>query len=193
MNAKDRKPASRRLARHEVELWRQVTRHVKPMPGKNVPAADPEAGPAQPVAPAAKPAPAPTVRMQSPHVKPLAPLEHRLLRKLSRGSSDPEARIDLHGMRQAEAHHRLRQFLQRAYADGLSLTLVVTGKGSVGAPDAIFDERGVLRRMLPHWLAAPDLRHIVLGFTEAARRHGGGGAFYVRLRAPGSRGAGRSP
>jgi DNA-nicking Smr family endonuclease len=64
--------------------------------------------------------------------------------------------------------------------------LVVTGKGSKDGLDFSHDERGVLRRMVPHWLAAPDLRHIVLGFTEAARRHGGEGALYVRLRSSNS-------
>jgi DNA-nicking Smr family endonuclease len=39
-----------------------------------------------------------------------------------------------------------------------------------------------LRRMVPHWLAEADLRHLVLGFEEASRGHGGSGALYVRLR-----------
>ncbi|MEQ4597219.1 MAG: Smr/MutS family protein, partial [Methylobacteriaceae bacterium] len=42
--------------------------------------------------------------------------------------------------------------------------------------------RGVLRRSVPHWLRGPELRGLVLGFEEAARHHGGGGALYVRLR-----------
>ncbi|MFN3890035.1 MAG: Smr/MutS family protein [Beijerinckiaceae bacterium] len=86
-------------------------------------------------------------------------------------------------MRQAEAHQRLRAFLQRAHADGLRLILVVSGKGAGSPSYSHQDERGVLRRMLPHWLGAPDMRHIVLGFAVAMRRHGGEGAFYVQLRA----------
>jgi DNA-nicking Smr family endonuclease len=39
-----------------------------------------------------------------------------------------------------------------------------------------------LRRIVPHWLGAPDLRAVVLGFEEAGRAHGGAGALYVRLR-----------
>jgi DNA-nicking Smr family endonuclease len=36
--------------------------------------------------------------------------------------------------------------------------------------------------MVPHWLRDAGLRTIVLGFEEAARRQGGAGALYVRLR-----------
>ena len=64
--------------------------------------------------------------------------------------------------------------------DGVRLH-VVTGKGGPTYDDA-FSERGVLRRSVPHWLRAPELRTVVLGFEEAARHHGGAGALYVRLR-----------
>lgn len=190
MDTGERKASSiRRLARQELELWREVTRHVKPMPGKSAPIV--ATGVPAPL-PASTPSPLARTGSSLPkspgsQIKPLAPLEHGLLRKLSRGRSDLDARIDLHGMRQAEAHRHLRSFLQRAHADGLTLTLVVTGKGVDAGETHRYEERGVLRRMLPHWLSAADLRHIVLGFTEAARRHGGEGAFYVRLRAANSR------
>jgi DNA-nicking Smr family endonuclease len=39
-----------------------------------------------------------------------------------------------------------------------------------------------LRRNVPHWLRAAELRPLVLSIEEAARPHGGGGALYVRLR-----------
>ncbi len=61
--------------------------------------------------------------------------------------------------------------------------LVITGKGAPGGergPDGA--ERGVLRRMVPHWLAAADMRAVVVGFEEASRGHGGAGALYVRIR-----------
>ena len=43
-------------------------------------------------------------------------------------------------------------------------------------------QRGVLRRSVPLWLAQPDLSQIVLSYGAAGTRHGGAGAFYVRLR-----------
>jgi DNA-nicking Smr family endonuclease len=35
---------------------------------------------------------------------------------------------------------------------------------------------------VPHWLAAPELAHLVVSFSPAPRRLGGEGALYVRLR-----------
>ncbi len=106
-----------------------------------------------------------------------------------------DGRIDLHGMTQHDAHLALRAFLVSAQMRGAKTVLVITGKGfreSRGEPHlshanlhaAHFgeQERGVLRRRVPQWLAEPGLRDIVLGFDEAHRSHGGGGALYVRLR-----------
>jgi DNA-nicking Smr family endonuclease len=35
---------------------------------------------------------------------------------------------------------------------------------------------------VPQWLAAPEMRTLVVGFETAARGHGGEGALYVRVR-----------
>ena len=135
-----------------------------------------------------KPAPEPprpvtAAPYQAPpqHHAPSAGLERTAKVGLRRGRLAIEARIDLHGMVQAEAHAALTGFLLRARAAGHAYVLVVTGKGGPGYSEA-FAERGVLRRSVPHWLRSAELRGIVLGFEEAARHHGGGGALYVRLR-----------
>jgi DNA-nicking Smr family endonuclease len=118
----------------------------------------------------------------APVPPPLAPgLERRVRLALRRGALQVDARIDLHGMYQAQAHDALIGFLMRARASGHTNVLVVTGKGGLGYDDA-FSERGVLRRSVPHWLRASEMRSVVLGFEEAARHHGGAGALYVRLR-----------
>ena len=109
-------------------------------------------------------------------------LERSERRGLQRGTLPIEARIDLHGLYQADAHAALTAFLMRARAAGCARVLVVTGKGSEKGSDEAFAERGVLRRSVPHWLRGPELRGLVLGFEEAARHHGGAGALYVRLR-----------
>ncbi len=86
-------------------------------------------------------------------------------------------------MNQAEAHQALRGFLRHSQARGAKLVIVVTGKGGpLDEPAFLGQERGVLKRLAPHWLREPDLRGIVLGFEEAGRAHGGSGALYVRLR-----------
>jgi DNA-nicking Smr family endonuclease len=96
-----------------------------------------------------------------------------------------EARLDLHGMKQREAHSALRRFLKSAQGKGYRHVLVITGKGAVTDTRRSFyeeDERGVLRQAVPHWLAAPDLAPVVVSFAPAPRRLGGEGALYVRLR-----------
>ena len=109
---------------------------------------------------------------------PLAPLGRKQRSRLSRGRSDIDARLDLHGMTQVRAHHALLGFLQRAHHDGLTFVLVITGKGKVGDEA----ERGVLRRQVPQWLSLPEFRSLVVGFEEAHIGHGGEGALYVRIR-----------
>jgi DNA-nicking Smr family endonuclease len=120
-----------------------------------------------------------------------APLERRLRQRLARGQHPIDAVIDLHGMRQDEAHAALRGFVRSSQAAHYSVVLVVTGKGGQGmaGPGHLFEERGVLRRVVPHWLRLPDLRGAVVGFEEAAAHHGGAGALYVRLRKPGRGGS----
>lgn len=114
-------------------------------------------------------------------------LDRRTEQRLRRGQATVDGRIDLHGMTQRAAHSALRAFLHSAQQRGWRLVLVITGKGapegeSSGKPGQA--PRGVLRRQVPHWLSAPDLRPLVVGYREAHIRHGGGGALYVRLRRP---------
>ena len=115
---------------------------------------------------------------------PLAPIERPLLRKISRGQQAIDAVLDLHGLRQHEAHERLRRFLHQSQVNHARLVLVVTGKGTSPAKthDGEGHGKGVLRRLVPDWLRMPDLRAVVLGFEEAAPHQGGSGALYVRLR-----------
>jgi DNA-nicking Smr family endonuclease len=98
---------------------------------------------------------------------------------LARGRAAVDARIDLHGMTQAEAYGALLRFLHRAQASGAKFVLVITGKG---APPGTHEGRGILRRQVPLWLGLPEFRVCVLGFDVAAVGHGGDGALYVRLR-----------
>ena len=72
----------------------------------------------------------------------------------------------------------MRAFIFRAYDQGLRAILVITGRGVQGS--------GILRRRAPDWLAAPDLRHIVAGFSESHQRHGGEGALYVAIKRKGA-------
>lgn len=125
---------------------------------------------------------------------PLAQFEKKRQRRIASGRMAIEARLDLHGMRQSDAHNRLRAFLLRAAEKGYSTVLVVTGKGGPGPqkPDDLASsfaepERGVLRRSVPIWLEQAELRALVTSFTAAAIQHGGEGALYIHLRKFGAR------
>jgi DNA-nicking Smr family endonuclease len=172
----------------DAELWARVARSAQPIAkGRIAPAAAPPPKPrpkqkttdTQPPKPAPKPVPksAPTARGEA--------LDRQTARQLERGKLPVEARLDLHGMRQREAHAALKRFLKSAQGKGYKHVLVITGKGAAADTTRPFyesDERGVLRQAVPHWLAAPDLALVVLSYSEAPRRLGGEGALYVRLR-----------
>jgi DNA-nicking Smr family endonuclease len=176
---------------HETdeELWARVARSAKPLgKGRVHKLAPPKPRSAKPPAketatPPAKTTPKPAVK-QPPAVRGAA-LDRQTARQLERGRLAVEARLDLHGMRQREAHAALRRFLKSAQGKGYRHVLVITGKGAAVDTTKPFyesDERGVLRQAVPHWLTAPDLAHVVLSYAEAPRRLGGEGALYVRLR-----------
>lgn len=173
---------TRLLKPEERALWQQVVRAVTPLRPR---APEPEAPVVPPVpepeAPAPSVAPPAVARPAVPKPPPLAPLEPKVRRRLNRGA-EVDARIDLHGLTQANAHRRLHLFIVEAQARGHSLVLVITGKGDGERVLAGLSERGVLRRAVPLWLGEPALRPYVVGFETAARHHGGDGALYVRIR-----------
>jgi DNA-nicking Smr family endonuclease len=175
----------RRLSDEEIALWTEVARSVSRRRGASLPMASKPLAPKSPAPPNAEAAATPEPRRAKPGALPLAPIERRLKRELARGRGAIDGAIDLHGMTQAEAHQALRGFLRHSQTRGARLVIVVTGKGGpLDEPAPWGQERGVLRRLAPHWLREPDLRPIVLGFEEAGRAHGGSGALYVRLRRP---------
>ena len=121
----------------------------------------------------------------------LASFDRRTAQKLGRGQSEPEARIDLHGETLENARFALLHFLSSRRMQGMRLVLVITGKGASpfarhtlhGIKHFNTPEReGKIRRELPFWLEETQFRVHVVGFQPSHPRHGGGGAFYVRLR-----------
>lgn len=167
----------RGLTEADRALWRAYAAEVAPLPGRELPPAPPAPPAPVVVAPAPpSPAPSPAPRWSPPDIAvntPPSGLDDRRWRDLRRGRIRPERSIDLHGRRAQEAHGAVRAFLADAYADGLRCVAVITGRGSS-------TEGGVLKRELPHWLNAPDLRRILLG---AAHPHSANtGAVHLLLR-----------
>ena len=172
----------RQVSDEEQALWRTVTRTVSPLRRHRKDAAPATQHAEPPPKPTAKtPVPHPVAIASKPVPKPkepaLAPIDRRSKQKLARGTQAIDARIDLHGRTQGEAHAALLRFLHRAQATGAKTVLVITGKG--GGRDG---GHGVLKRQVPMWLALPEFRGLVVGFGDAAIGHGGEGALYVRVR-----------
>lgn len=207
MKPRDGKPARPRplLSEEDRALWEHATRTLAPIKSTKAHVIDvaprPPAMPADNGTAAGRRADEGTAKKNSrltaavPAVRQrpapdLARFDRKAASRLRRGVTDIEARLDLHGMRQSEAHSALRTFLLGCQGRGLKWVLVITGKGVLARRDAhglepsggIEREIGVLRRNVPRWLAEPELRAIVVSYESAALHHGGEGALYIHLR-----------
>jgi len=170
--------------KEDHELWERVKRSARPLHSNrasaefkaeigemNIPRPQPVRGEPRVMRPMI---PEPLVKIS------LAPkpslLDQSVTRKIAKGRTGIEARIDLHGMTQSQAHSRLHFFLENAYQSGKRTVLVITGKGTRG--------EGILKQAVPRWLAEPEFRKYAMGYHEAHVAHGGSGALYVRIRNP---------
>ncbi len=150
------------------EVWHAAMRDVKPLPGRTRPSASrPER--AAPVEP-------PAIALTPPPLDRFAGIDRANAERLKRGMHRIEARLDLHGMTQVEAHRALAAFLEGQRAAGRRCVLVITGRGL--GPNG----PGVLKTAVPRWLEEADLRRHVLAMTPAQPRDGGTGAIYLLLR-----------
>ncbi len=175
----------RRLSAEEAELWAETMAEIEPLSkqdqdhnqhhDQDTPTAGAERVVARPPAAGAETPPAPSLPDLAPGRTP--GLDKRTAQRLRRGQLKVEAKLDLHGLTQDEAHGALVDFLISAQGAGKRCVLVVTGKGLTPR-----GESGVLRTMLPRWLNTPPLRERVLALQGAQPRHGGTGAFYVMLK-----------
>ncbi len=179
-------------------LWDEVRKTAAPLRHRK-PKAAAVAGPPREVPPA-RAAKASVSNPAALAMRPLQPvfqapgltgLDRRTAQKLTRGKVAIDAKIDLHGLGVEEARHHLLQFLATARLRGHRTILVITGKGASPYAGATLhgrthfdvpERQGRLRRRLPQWIAEQEFGQHVTGFQPAHPRHGGGGAFYVRLR-----------
>jgi len=169
--------------RHEdEEIWERVKRTTKPLHTNHAPHEFQSAMVTLEVTRPVQIKPNPRVvrpYRQEPEISAsLAPkpnlLDQSTTRKISKGKINIDSKIDLHGMRQTEAYSRLYRFIEMAYATGRRTILVITGKGVKG--------EGILKTMVPRWLAEPSFRLMVSAYNESHVSHGGSGALYVRIR-----------
>ena len=182
----------------DFDLWLEAAKTVKPLRARvRSSAARPTAK--SPVPPAATrklvslPS-VPHVHLPTPLHKPppqITGLDRRTTQKLTRGQVEIERRLDLHGTGIEMARVNLLGFLRDAQAMGTRNVLVITGKGDSpysrhtlhGSGHFHAPERaGRLRRLVTEWFHESEFRSLVAGFQPAHPKHGGGGAYYVRVR-----------
>lgn len=158
----------------ERALWHHATRDVKPIKGRHARQAAAETAPEPKAEIMTAPVhPVPRLRAKKSDVNvavPSAGLDRRSAQRLKRGQMPIEARLDLHGMTQVEAHHALDRFIAQSHAAGRRAVLVITGKS------------GVLYGAVPRWLEDSENRARILAASRAQAQHGGAGALYLLLR-----------
>ncbi|MEY4270701.1 MAG: hypothetical protein RLZZ58_1917 [Pseudomonadota bacterium] len=187
----------RRLTGEERRLWGRVAATIKPITPKRADdAADFSAAidmpplpvrgkAAKPQAPAA--APPPTARPIRPATLARATLDSHWDRRLRRGLVHPDLTVDLHGHTLASAHALLDAMIERAWARGARVVLVIAGRVRPGADRVPTQHgearpRGAIRAALPDWLAHGPHADRIAATRPAHVSHGGGGAVYVVLR-----------
>ena len=168
----------RRLAPDDIGLWWRAVQDIAPLPGRSphLNRSRPghiEAGetPAVQSQAPAKPSPTPA---PLPPLDRFAGIDRATAERLKRGRRTIEARLDLHGLTQAEAHQALAHFIAGSRAAGRRCVLVITGRGRFSG--------GVLKEAVPRWLNEAGLRRHLLAIAPAQPQHGGNGALYVLLR-----------
>lgn len=191
------KPPAGGLSPEDQRLWDHIAGQIKPLSGRDrlysrmaellreEATKEEEQGRQAPPQKRRRAATAPTTpAVSAPPPRPQPELTHgsragvdrRRAERLSRGKLPIEATLDLHGLRQGEAHRRLEHFLADSQAAGRRCVLIVTGKGLHK------EDGGVLRANVPRWLNEAPNRARVLSFDYAQQKHGGTGALYVLLR-----------
>ncbi len=164
--------------RPEARLFETAMRDVEPLAGRNLASDKTDAPPPANTGRAAAPPPPPSRPAAMPELRAgiAADLDARTMERLRRGRIRPEARLDLHGMTQHEAHLAVADFIAASRGAGRRCVIVITGRGRAKLGG------GILREQTPRWLNLQPARGSILGFAEAQPRDGGSGALYVLLR-----------
>jgi DNA-nicking Smr family endonuclease len=176
---------------HDRNLWDEVARSIRPLGKRALKMSGSSVSlPKQALQILPQKASAPKISLNKSPPQ-ITGFDRRTEQKLMRGKVEIESRLDLHGMGLEEARMRLLDFISHRRKQGFRLVLVITGKGAspfsghtLHGRDHFYapEREGRLRRQLPEWLHEAPFRVHVSGFQQAHPRHGGGGAFYVKLR-----------
>jgi DNA-nicking Smr family endonuclease len=193
----------RKLTEKEHRMWMRVAKSIRAMPKE-----EPKAENIAPQLPSDPPEPEQSDKPERPHARTHAtsddlekliggfasprkaaetranltkqknmsglPADRVHERRVRRGRVPFGSTLDLHGHTQISGRAELIKFVAWHRSQGETSVLVITGKGR--------DGEGILRRRFLEWIAEPDLRVHVSGYSRANQKHGGDGAFYLFLK-----------
>jgi DNA-nicking Smr family endonuclease len=166
--------------RSDRALWQEVVRDARPLRNRAIPVSPVPIQLPEPRLPEPRPTLPEQHHPSSPHIPASldqsSGIDRANSERLKRGLHKIEARLDLHGLTQPEAHRELVAFIGASRDAGRRCVLVITGRG-LGPSGP-----GVLKSSVPRWLEEPELRRHVLAIAPAQPHHGGSGATYLLLR-----------
>ena len=92
----------------------------------------------------------------------------------------PFQKIDLHGLTVDEAYQKVLSYLKTSFKKKNLLHIVITGLGNKSQGEEFFT--GKIRKQFPQWLDTEPFQQIVKSYSPCKIKHGGLGAFYIKLR-----------
>lgn len=89
-------------------------------------------------------------------------------------------KVDLHGHTVDEAYQKVYLYLKSNFKKKILLHIVITGLGNKSDGEEFFT--GKIRKQFPQWLETEPFQQIVKSYSPCKIKHGGLGAFYIKLR-----------
>ena len=89
-------------------------------------------------------------------------------------------KIDLHGHTVDEAYQIVLSYLKTNSKKKNLFHIVITGLGNKSQGEEFFT--GKIRKQIPQWLDTEPFQQIVKSYSPCKIKHGGLGAFYIKLR-----------
>ena len=94
--------------------------------------------------------------------------------------------LDLHGYRLEQANNVIEQFILKAFEEGVSKLIIVTGKGihsDVEKDPYVSKDLSILKYSVPEFICNnQNLMRVINDIQNATIEDGGSGAFYILLK-----------
>ena len=104
-------------------------------------------------------------------------IDRKLDKKLKNGDFKIDLKLDFHGLTLEQAFNSLLYNIENAYNNNLRFLLVITGKGK-GTQEG----RESIKSQFTYWMKHPNISSRVIKYTEAQKKDGGSGAFYILIK-----------